>query len=216
MKGLIIKDLLTVVKHRYIQCIAILAVMLMAVLFSDMSTIYLFVPVLLSTLVTNSIQMDEISRFPNYAETLPVSKKQIVGAKYLFTVTLGLIASVPFTLVGSILLERNDEFSVNNVLVLFAGAMIIIILLTSLAIPLYLRFGCALANTLYLITIGILFGIITAFFTQNGFTVAQMLEKCIDILHNPLPWVILGILCVGILAFLSYQIAYRLYQSKEA
>ena len=216
MKGLIIKDLLTIVKQRYIQCIAILAVMLMAILIPDMSTIYLLVPEFLTTLVTNSIQMDEISRFPNYAETLPVSKKQIVGAKYLFTVTLALIASVPFTLVGSILLGRNGVFSVNNVLVLFAGAMIIIILLTSLAIPLYLRFGCALANTLYLIAIGILVGIITAFIPQNGFTVAQILEKCMDILHNPLPWAMLGILSVGILAFLSYQIAYRLYQSKEA
>lgn len=216
MKGLIIKDLLTIVKQRYVQCIALLSVMLMSITLSDMSSILLMVPMLSTTLTTNTIQLDEISRFPNYAETMPVNKKQIVGAKYIFMITLALITAIPFTLCGGIILARNDLFTANTLILLFAAALIITILLASLGIPLYLRFGCALGNTLYLCLIGALVGFITAITAKIGFDLPQMLEKCMDILHNPLPWALLGVSGIGILTYLSYQIAYRLYQSKEA
>ena len=85
MKGLVFKDFLAIIKQRRIQLIAISCFLMMMVLIKEMNPFLLYIPMLLSTMVVNCIQIDEQSRFQNYAETMPVSSKQVVAAKYLFS-----------------------------------------------------------------------------------------------------------------------------------
>lgn len=215
MKGLVLKDFLVLIKQRRIQLIAIGCFLVMTVLFKEMNPFLLYIPMIFSTMVTNTIHMDEQSRFQKYAETMPVNKKQIVAAKYLFILLLAVLGTVLCSIFGSIILATNDLLTWKNLLLLAVGSMMLVTVLSSLSVPLCLWLGTTLGNFLYLILMGTLAGIVAVTVTGLEISFSGVAQQSIEILFNPVPWMLLGILCAGLLMYLSYRIAFRLYQRKE-
>lgn len=215
MKGLVFKDFLAIIKQRRIQLIAISCFLMMMVLIKEMNPFLLYIPMLLSTMVVNCIHIDEQSRFQNYAETMPVSSKQVVAAKYLFMLLLAVLGMVICSVFGSVIFEMNDLLTWKNVLLLAAGSMMMITILGSLSIPLCLWLGSSIGTFFYLFLTGILAGLFGVAVTKLEISLSEIAQQSIEILTNPVPWVLLGIICTALLTSLSYLIAFRLYQRKE-
>ena len=93
MKGLFVKDLL--VLRRYIRTMAVfvLVYILVFTLIDSADVISGMVPLVLAMMSMAAFSYDELAKWDRFALTMPVSRRQVVGARYL--------VSLCFTLLGT-------------------------------------------------------------------------------------------------------------------
>lgn len=205
MKGLILKDLYNIGHNAKAMALtlAILAVFYGA--FADASVIIVCCCVMCSMMVLTTFTFDSASQWTRYALVMPVSKKDLVAAKFvaLFLFTLvGLAAGLALALASGLLFRRLD-LSTEGLLALpgvalggFAAAQVF----GGLTIPLVLRFGTEQARLL----------IVAAFLlpTLALFGLYQLLTVLGVVFTNGL---MLGLLCAAPFAALAFDYAmYRL------
>lgn len=111
MKGLILKDLYNIGHNAKAMALtlAILAVFYGA--FADASVIIVCCCVMCSMMVLTTFTFDSASQWTRYALVMPVSKKDLVAAKFvaLFLFTLvGLAAGLALALASGLLFRRLD------------------------------------------------------------------------------------------------------------
>ena len=104
---------------------------------------------LTSILVINTFSYDEVSKWDGYAFSLPITKKQTVLCKYLLTLILAL-AGVLLALCIEFALTR--AISVGNFVELYS-AFGVSILLCSILIPLFYKYGTQKARIAIMIVV---------------------------------------------------------------
>ncbi len=98
MVGLILKDLMTIQRQMKAQAFVLLFLLVMAI-FMQQSAMLLAVIVFIVTIQAITVlSYDEHSKWDKYANTLPISKADIVFSKYILSVMLmiiGLVMALP-------------------------------------------------------------------------------------------------------------------------
>lgn len=213
MIGLLIKDLEIMFKRikpiNYL--IIMIAVILIMIYFKGQGALYIsvFFPVVLSGVPKTLMIYDEQCKWDKYAIALPVTRKQIIGSRYLFFL-ITVVAASFIALFVSIVSH-----------ILFQNALLNTYLFAVLA-------GFLLAVFYGLITIPAGYGmgtnggpfamLMSTFFILILFYILKRINIDIEILISNFRdnIIILGLLGLSILSFISFNSSLRFYNEKHS
>ena len=208
MKGLLIKDLLTLRRYGKIMIGAVAFMLAASFFLEDFSFVSAMVVVFGATLPITVFSYDTLAHWDGYSLTLPVSRRQLVTSKYLLGLmlsTAGFVLSALINLAG----EGPDpqRLWILLPLIFLAGS----VLYLSILLPLVYQFGAEKSRTISMIFFIVIFGgcmLLGKLAQQQG-----GLPRPPAWLANALP-ALLAILAVGTFV-LSYWIAQGIYEKKE-
>lgn len=155
MKGLLLKDLYMMKKH--CRFYLIIAVLFIALSVSEESNLFfVFYPCLLCSMVpVNLLGYDERSRWPQYCETMPYSKAQIVSGKYLIGLMLQVSMLTVTGIVQAIRMSVNGAFSLREYGTMMMLLIIMAAIASSLCLPFMFKLGLEKGRIAYYVTIGL-------------------------------------------------------------
>lgn len=140
MKGLLIKDFLTIRKKygipRLIMDVAIIAALM--VVLGGTGAIYinfLLIPMEVASMVMSLTTCDEQWKWSKYAISLPVSKTQIVQSRYAFAMIISLVGLVVAFIVNSISFLCFPEYKFGFYVFLSVVSFGVILLFLSFMLP---------------------------------------------------------------------------------
>jgi len=209
MLGLIKKDFL-IMKANF-KSMAIIFIIYIALAVQGTFDATFVVPLIGIMLFISTFSYDDFNNWNAYAVTLPDGRKNVVRAKYLssiiFIVILGIIS-----LVLSIAINYTKTNSINSeeVISSLMGTALSCVIIISLLYPIIFKFG---ATNGRIILFGVIFGI-----AGIGALIAQFVDMTflIDMINELDNAPIIGIPIISIMfLYISYLIAYQIYQNKE-
>lgn len=169
----------------------------------------LFYPALLICMIpVNLISTDENSGWLSYSAAMPLSRAKLVSARYLLALLLTLGTVLLYLLLLGIKFLRTGSGldSLPGVL----GVLLPVLLLPpAIMLPLMLKYGYAKGNSLYLISLGVVFSLISIaiYFLSN--LSLDSLTGLVRVLMIAAP------LGIAVLFGLSWLLSIRIYKKKE-
>lgn len=141
MTGLIMKDLL--VSKRSLK--AYLGIMLFYVFLTfigmfNTAFVTAFVSVMLIMLPIGAFSYDEMAKWDRYAMALPLGRRAVVGARYLFTLLVSL-SSLALTLLSGVAVSVSGQGSFLEVMVSGLGTLGAGLLIADIMLPLCYKLG---------------------------------------------------------------------------
>ena len=214
MKSLVLKDLLNI-GHNAKSMLFILLVFAVALIpFSGVEG-YIFVcAILCSMMIVTTFSFDDNSKWTRYAMIMPVSKKELVGGKFVVLAIFCAIGSLFGLVIGFIggFITQKITFDLSGIvelLVLTLLAWAISFISGSLSIPLVFKFGAEKGRMLllvsFLIPAGICFGIYQLFMLLG----IELTDMLVIWLLCCSPIITLVWFCI------MYKISYRVFIKKE-
>ena len=162
MGGLIIKDLLFIKSTWKNLIILFIGSLLMSVALGNYLLAVCSLPVMLLSSGINTFQTDEFYNTESYTLSYPLSRKQIVLAKYLFTIILLLISTyiglLIYWLISVIIHPGFNGLNTDMLKYFFmteAGALIV----DSIFYPVIYKFGCEKSRLVLMSIVMLLLGI---------------------------------------------------------
>lgn len=208
MLGLVKKDLL-MIKGNIRQVILFLVVFL--VLAFQENNIIVIVPVFVSMMVfITTFSYDEYNKWDAYAISLPVSRKNIVKAKYVASIILWVIALLVTVVITGImgLFEQNINYF--EMFGMILGCVFSIVLLEAIMFPLIFKFGVEKGRIGLFVGVFAIAGLLGFIFTgidlENATGFIEIFNKYYYIL---IP------LAAVILLVISYFVSKKIYLKKE-
>lgn len=202
MKGLLIKDLY--MARKYFKSYILLSVIFLASAMVSDNLFFLFYPCLLCSMIpVNLLAYDERGKWDVYAGTLPVSRAQIVSAKYL----MGLIAqSLVLLCVGLTQLVRmklNGDFDLAEYGSILGILLSLCFLTIAIPMPFMFKLGVEKGRMAYYVMVGVACG---------GSYLASSFVSEVNSAGLSVP-----VLCLAAIGFygLSWYLSIRLYEKKE-
>lgn len=168
--------------------------------------------------VSSTLTLDEQSQWDTYARTLPVTAAQIVGSKYLLSVTWTLICFLLSQSLCSLsgLARGNLADQWHNYLAGNLAATALVFLYNALTLPLSYKFGAAKARSVTIMATGVLVGV-------SVLGIGQLLRTTDAEQINLIPvdsalgvfLVLLAFLAVSlVLFFISWLVSTAIYRNK--
>lgn len=218
---LIIKDILALKSYnRIITTMLIMAVIFTFLGFVDKEMInvtYAGIALPISVLggLANSILYEEEkANSDSYILTFPVTRKDVVLAKYLFNIALiimGLIIVMIISFICKIFFPLNLT-RVISVVTIFSSATNLFFILKA---PFVYKFGTEKANNILMI---ILFAIlsIAPVILLGIKSIDPTFEKTVEILSSLIPYIpLFGTILIVLFNYISYKSSYKIYLKKE-
>jgi ABC-2 type transport system permease protein len=156
MKSLILKDLYNI-GHNAKSMLFMLIVFACFIFSFDVSGYIFICAILCSAMIITTFAFDENSKWTRYAMIMPVSKKDIVAAKFIVLAIFCLIGCLFGLVVGSICgiaagKITLDLAGIGELLSFTLTALVISLIFGSLSIPLLFQFGPEKARLLMLVS----------------------------------------------------------------
>lgn len=216
MKGLIIKDL-CVIKNQMRSLLLILVFFVFISIINKDATFILFlVPFYMIMILITTFSYDEFNKWECYCNSLPLSRKEIVKAKYLLFNATSLIVLVLGILASIIVPSFIENITFESIYASIIGVAFGICLVISLLIPFYYKFGSNKGRIMLFITITILaliIGIITSLDIFNNVELMNMINSLNNLSIGM--FTLLLIIVTVIIMTISYYISVRIYNNKE-
>lgn len=216
MKGLIIKDL-CVIKNQMRSLLLILVFFVFISIINKDATFILFlVPFYMIMILITTFSYDEFNKWECYCNSLPLSRKEIVKAKYLLFNATSLIVLVLGILASIIVPNFIENITFESIYASIIGVAFGICLVISLLIPFYYKFGSNKGRIMLFITITILaliIGIITSLDIFNNVELMNMINSLNNLSIGM--FTLLLIIVTVIIMTISYYISVRIYNNKE-
>lgn len=210
--GLTIKDCMTL--KSYMKTIIFMIILFSVCMYINgdiTSFMPVYIPLFFGILAMSSFSYDNLSKSDKYLLTFPVSKKDVVKARYLYVLLLTFVGSVLGLLLTIFIALINNKvnFDLESVLSTLLGAVCgisIFQIFQILQIPIMYKFGAEKGRMIQIILVVALMVIISVAITMvNGFSL-NMFEKY---------GVIIGFVAIVLLYVLSYKISCKIYEKKE-
>ncbi len=207
MKGLLLKDWYMMKKYcRYYLFVSIGFIILS--MMSSGNMFFVFYPCLLCGMIpVNLLGYDERSRWLQYSETMPYTKRQIVSSKYLIGLGTQVAILIITGIAQAIRMSISGTFVLGEYLVLLMLLLIMSLLASSITLPFMFKLGVEKGRMAYYVMIGIVCAgsIISSNLLSNG------LQSEIK-LNGILP--IICLVGIGIYA-LSWYLSVVFYKKRE-
>lgn len=141
MTGLVLKDFLVLRKalRTYVLFLIFYLIMAIVGLFS-ISFITAFVQIIVMILPMSSFAYDDLAKWDRYAMTLPLGRRAVVRAKYVFVVLMILVAAA-FALLSCVALSITAAQPVEENLAAGVGALSVGLLAVDVTLPLNYKMG---------------------------------------------------------------------------
>ena len=204
MKGLIIKDVLTI-KNNYKSIIVTLVLFTMLSL-NGSSSLLVMLPLIGLMLYFSTFSYDEYNKWDAYAISLPNGRKNVVKAKYIGTLLLMALTLVLAVIIMFIISKFNTNLNFAESLYTLLGSTCGMMLFQSIMYPLVIKFGIEKGRIVLIIFV-LAFSAATALFFQN----AKMpnLDGLTKYITSIGPVVVIALLII------SYLISRKAYNNKE-
>ena len=216
MTGLIVKDFLVSKRSlkAYFGIMIFYAVLTFMGVF-NISFVTAFVSVMLIMLPIGAFSYDEAAKWDRYAMALPLGRRAVVGARYLFTLLVTLI-SLALALLSGVAVSVTGQGSFIEVMVTAFATLAAGLLVSDLLLPLCYKLGAERARP-YLYAI-IFIPVIVLFL---AFRMGVRIDASwLDRLALSSPGALLALSALPLLAalalmFVSYLISCRIAANKE-
>ena len=211
MKGLLIKELLSLRQYIKIFVGLILFFIILGIASEDISIMGTIVITMPLIIIITSFSYDTANHWPEFAACFPFTRRHLVFAKYCFALLLVLAITALTELIGTvyglIFSQPLDAFTA-NLAVLFGTSLILL----SLIMPLIYKFGVEKSRYLMVIIVMIPFILIACFSSMIETSLEKLQTVQIEgSLAFGLGFALLVLLCFGV----SYQIALKIFKKKD-
>ncbi|MCI8653929.1 MAG: ABC-2 transporter permease [Angelakisella sp.] len=215
MTGLILKDFFTLKKTLIYMVVVIL-------LFNGIYTTAgnshfsdFFISVMVVSILISTMSYDEYYHWDRYAAILPVSRRQIVGAKYITAFLLfaaGSLLSLALTV--GITFFQGRRYSLED-LVIFAWSILVGMIGAAVVLPCYYRFGAQKSRFLMLAFYGIpsVLLVLGLRFIPGFTEKASRLEVTLEVTLEG--FLLGGILLTAVALVVSFLTSVRVLEKKE-
>ncbi len=207
MRGLLYKDVLTLVKTRLL--IVYLPIVFLVPLASESNMFMMLLPCLFAaTLPMSLFSLDEKSHWDVYAGALPVTRAQLVHAKYI----IGLCLVGGFSLIGSLskmlIMLCAGTLAFLDTLGILAMMIAVGLFINALVMPFVFKFGMEKGSMIYYAVLGLCGVGAGLFYGFNGLDYTSG--------HRISPLVTFGLLAIAAAVFaLSWRVSVRFYTKRE-
>ncbi|MDD3430181.1 MAG: ABC-2 transporter permease [Oscillospiraceae bacterium] len=207
MKGLILKDLFNL--RRYLKTYAMFFLIygVLSFMQQDASFFSGALVVIISLLPISCMSLDEYAHWDIYAQCLPLSKKCIVGEKYVLAMLISIIAgglSFVFQIVVSALMGLPIDFLTAFLVV--CACILVSQFLNAIVVPTVIKYGADKAR--YVIMLVALVPTLFVLFLSK----TNIPKPSEDVLQS-LPYI--GIIVAVAAIAISYFVSVKLYTQKE-
>ena len=161
----------------------------------------------------STFSYDEYSNWDVFALSLPISRKELTLSKYIvfsiFPIFGALLAGILTTGISLFKgIMPNDELLISAIACLFTAELLVFILL-----PFIFKYGIERGRIMMMVLSFSIFGVIVLFGKLlNGLSIPDLSIK-LETIFPLLPWI--GIIVLLMIAYLSYQLSYRIIVKKE-
>lgn len=201
MKGLMKKELLTLWRASrgfLLMCVVFIIVSI----FSQDNIIFLLMPIMISGLLPSTLlSYDERCRWQEFSGSLPVTRAQLVSAKYL----LGLICMtvvLVITALAHLIVHRNPSDTLFSMLGSMYGLSLFI---SAVSLPMMFKFGVEKGRLWYYATLVLIGG-------ASGASAGLAPE----LMQSELPAVLRFVPLIGIVLYaVSWLLSIRFYEKRE-
>lgn len=207
MLGLIKKELL-MIKGNF-KLITIMLVICCFMSLQGTTDLSFFAPILVVVACLSTFSYDQYNKWDAYAITLPNGRKNVVKAKYIATLLLGIITIVLSALLEVIIGNMKNGVDYEVVLTLVVGSIMAISVLISIIYPLVFKFGVEKGRIILFIATFAIIAICGILFKQDITTqmeTTQFLDAYGTVILPVIIFLMLGI---------SYKISQRIYSKKD-
>lgn len=140
MKGIVLKDLLSLKGFGKTTIIVIAAFAVFSITTGNSSLISSMLLVFCGMLPMTATALDEQSRWNVYAQCMPISRKQIVSAKYLMVLIISLAAFLIAMLIAALSMIRGPV-NWTEVLLVNGGVICVLLLMCAFTLPMMYKLG---------------------------------------------------------------------------
>ncbi|WBY64133.1 MAG: ABC-2 transporter permease [Thermocaproicibacter melissae] len=213
MKSLILKDLYNIGHNA--KSMLFLLVLFACFISSFQVSGYIFIcAILCSAMIITTFAFDDNSNWTRYAVIMPVSKKDIVAAKFIVLIIFCAVGSLFGLIIGSICgVAANkitlDSAGIRELLTITLAALVISIIFGALSIPLLFKFGAEKGRLMMLVSYFIPTFIVAGIYKLLVMAGVQFTEQHFYILLCCSP-IIAFVWCYGM-----FQISYRIFLKKD-
>ncbi len=209
MKGLLLKDWYVIFKQGKVMFLFVLLYLILGAL-GENTFFGAFAVLFLSLLPITVMGFDERSKWDRFAVTLPVTRKQLVLEKYLFSlIALGAGAALylVFTIAGSAFAHRTTDLA--ELLGVLAPMLSVSLIFSAVNFPMMFKLGVEKGRLWFILIIallGAILGGLLAMRSNEGGSLPPWL-------NGQLLWLLLP---VSLLLFaISYPLSVRIYEKRE-
>lgn len=209
MKGLLLKDWYVIFKQGKVMFLFVLLYLILGAL-GENTFFGAFAVLFLSLLPITVMGFDERSKWDRFAVTLPVTRKQLVLEKYLFSlIALGVGAALylVFTIAGSAFAHRTTDLA--ELLGVLAPMLSVSLIFSAVNFPMMFKLGVEKGRLWFILIIallGAILGGLLAMRSNEGGSLPPWL-------NGQLLWLLLP---VSLLLFaISYPLSVRIYEKRE-
>lgn len=206
MKGLLLKDMYSL--QKYVKTVGVMLILYAAIGSGndDPSFIIGMVILFFAMLSLTTFSYDETAHWPQFALSMPLSRKKIVLSKYilcLILVAAGGAASV--VLAGAISILKHT-YILGNIVLISGGVSMIALLMMSVLFPLLYKFGVEKARLMMIMVFLIPFGFVMLL---NYLNVPMPGENVLKTFLYFSPLIVAAVMAV------SYSISCKIFMEKE-
>lgn len=216
VKGLIIKDLEFV--KLYKKNLIFFTILFSFLCFINDSidlSFPVFIPLIFGMVAVNSFGYDGQSNSERYLLSLPLTKKDVIRAKYLYIFLFTIIGSILGIIMAIILQSIKDSSSlvIDDIISTGIGALFGMMILQMFQIPILIKYGYEKGKFIQMIAIVLIMAIGSAL----SIAVIKFTSTSLDEVWNMLKQYGLYIIAIVALIFyiISYKISYNMYKKKE-
>lgn len=216
IKGLILKDLMNLKSYK--TTMLFILVLYVIVSFTNeemMVSMPIYIVIIFGMIAIGSFNYDNISKSDKYILSFPVTRKQVVIARYLYVflfTLVGFVFAIGLNMIFQIIKVGNLD-GINDIVSVAVGSFFGMILLQIFQIPIMYKFGAEKGKIIQMLLIVVLMlgvsGITVGFMKLSNVSLEQM-----EMMLKKYGIMILGIVST-ILYFISYQISFAIYSKKE-
>ncbi|NMB10286.1 MAG: ABC-2 transporter permease [Tissierellia bacterium] len=211
MKGLIVKDFTYIKNYWKTYLLAIILGIIPTALINYDPNFMLIISMLIIFIISiNTFSFDKENNWNKYALTMPVSRRDIVRAKYMLNIIgllLGSILGFLLSLIGNFFYKIDLDF--NNFINILIISMAFFLILSAIDLPTLFKWGTNKGKIVLMI---VLFTLIAIIF--------QIIEKAYNYILNissidTIKLNLLIILISILIYFISYKISLYIMSKKE-
>lgn len=141
MTGLVLKDILVMRKTLKTYALFLCLYLLLAILGAfDLAMVTAMINVIIMMLPIGAFSYDEAAKWDRYAMSLPLSRRRIVGARYLFVLLMALVAAA-FGLLAGVFVSMAGKGVLMEALASILLSLGIGLCITDILLPLSYKLG---------------------------------------------------------------------------
>ncbi len=216
VKGLIIKDLMNIKSYKTTMIYLVIIFLITNTINDEVSTVLpIMITLIFGMVGISSFSYDSFSKSDKYILSFPVSKKDIVKARYMYILIMTVIGAI----IGSVIAILVQFFKtkalngIGDISMSSVGALLGMLVLQIIQIPIMYKFGAEKGRIIQMISIVLVMTIISGVTALLIKTSPYTLEDFLVMLKRY--GGAIAAIIVGVLYYISYRMSYKIYSKKE-